>query len=72
VRLASTTEHALVLSLQAGLSLDAALTTACALKCHGDAPVFDFNEWLALAVQTGLVTGAHLLHPLDHALQHSP
>ena len=70
VRLASATEHALVLALQAGLSLDAALTTACGPEIGGDAPAFDFNDWLAQAVHTGLVTGAHLLHPLDHTLQH--
>ena len=70
VRLATAAEHALVRALQAGLSLDAALTTACALESDGNATAFDFNSWLAQAVQTGLVTGAHLLHPTHNTLQH--
>ena len=70
VRLATAAEHALVRALQAGLSLDAALTTACALESDGNATAFDFNSWLAQAVQTGLVTGAHLLHPTHNTPQH--
>lgn len=31
---------------------------------HG-APVFDFQAWLGQSVQTGLVKGAHLLHPIE-------
>ena len=61
VRLASATEHALVQALQAGVSLDAALTLACGVDSDGHAPVFDFSDWLAQAAQTGLVTGARLL-----------
>jgi hypothetical protein len=71
VRLATAAEHALVSALQAGLSLDAALTNACALESDGNATAFDFNSWLAQAVQTGLVTGAHLLHPTHNTQQHS-
>ena len=71
VRLASATEHALVQALQAGLSLDAALTTACALQSDGNAPEFDFNDWLVQAVQTGLVTGTHLLRPLNHTVNNT-
>ena len=63
VRLTSAPEYALVRGLQAGLSLDAALTTACAFESDGAVPMFDFNDWLAQAVQTGLVTGAHVLRP---------
>lgn len=60
VRLSSALEYALVLALQAGLSLETALTTACGPD--NAAGAFDFNDWLAQSVQTGLVTGAHLLH----------
>lgn len=63
VRLASAAEHALVQALQADVSLDAALTSACGLGGDGDVDRFDFNGWLAQAVQTGLITGARLLHP---------
>ena len=62
VRLASAFEYMLLQALQAGFSLDAALTKACAFS-DSDAPAFDFNDWLAQAVHTGLVTGAHLLRP---------
>lgn len=30
-----------------------------------DAPAFDFEAWLGQSVQTGLVTGAHLLHTIE-------
>lgn len=63
VRLASAAEHVLVRGLQAGLSLDAALTTACGPESDGDVPAFDFSDWLAQAVQTCLVTGVRPLHP---------
>ena len=49
----SATEHALVL----------ALSSACGIEHAGMEPAFDFNDWLARAAQTGLVTGTHRLHP---------
>ena len=61
--LVSATEHPLVLALQAGLSPDAALTSDCGLEHAGMELAFDFNDWLARAAQTGLVTGAHRLRP---------
>ena len=70
VRLASATEHALVQALQAGVSLDAALTLACSPENEGHVAGFDFNDWLAKAVQTGLVTGAYLLRPVHPTLHH--
>ncbi len=70
VRLASAAEYALVRALQAGLSLDAALSSFCGPARAGTEPEFDFNDWLAQAVQTGLVTGAHLLHAVHHSAEH--
>ncbi len=57
VRGSSAAEHALLSALQAGLSLEGSLGRALE-----KAPAFDFNDWLGRSVQTGLVTGAHLLH----------
>ncbi len=59
VRLSSAAEHALLLALQAGLSLENALARAC--DANNTASAFDFNDWLGQSVQTGLVTGAGLL-----------
>ena len=74
LRPVSAPEHALVQALQAGLSLDAALTKASAFSNEGptvgDGPAFDFNGWLAQAVQTGLVTGAYGLPNEFQNLQH--
>jgi hypothetical protein len=63
VRASCAAEHALLSALQAGLPLDSALATALAAS-DGDntTPAFSFNDWLGQSVQTGLVTGAHLLH----------
>ena len=65
----SAAEHALLAAVLAGESLDAALTkAACAEECPGQStsqPAFDFTEWLANAVKTGLVTGANLIHHDD-------
>lgn len=60
VRTSSAAEHALVSALQAGQLLAQALDAAADTD---GATEFDFNGWLAGAVQTGLVTGAHLLNP---------
>lgn len=57
VRSSSAAEHALVSALQAGLSLESSLGRALE-----KAPAFDLNGWLGQSAQTGLVTGAHLLH----------
>ncbi|OOG37134.1 putative DNA-binding domain-containing protein [Polaromonas sp. A23] len=57
VRLSSPAEHKLIEELLAGHALADALDAVDSL---GDAAsVFDFNIWLANAVQTGLVCGAH-------------
>ncbi|MGH6640173.1 MAG: HvfC/BufC family peptide modification chaperone [Polaromonas sp.] len=56
VRISNAAEHALLSALQAGLSLESSLGRALET-----APAFDFEDWLGQSVQTGLVTGAHLL-----------
>lgn len=53
VRALGEAEFRLVAALETGLSLDVALNHASNIE-----PAFDFNTWLAQAVQTGLVTGA--------------
>ena len=53
VRALGEAEFRLVAALETGLSLDVALNQASSIE-----PAFDFNAWLAQAVQTGLVTGA--------------
>ena len=53
VRSISAAEYELITALQRGIALDTALGVALGLD-----PAFDFNTWLASAVQTGLVTGA--------------
>ncbi len=58
VRTSSAAEHVLVCELQSGRSLEHALDAA--LEKAGS-ETFDFNDWLAQSVQTGLITGAHLL-----------
>ena len=58
VRALGEAEFILVAALETGLSLDVALNHASNME-----PAFDFNTWLAQAVQTGLVTGAvHLFN----------
>ena len=49
----SAAEYTLITALQQNLTLDAALGMALDLD-----PAFDFNTWLGLAVQIGLITGA--------------
>lgn len=58
VRTSSAAEHALVLALQAGLTLEKALDAA--FEKAASEP-FDFNAWLAQSVQTGLVIAARQL-----------
>jgi hypothetical protein len=53
VRTLGAAEHQLITALQNSLALDTALEQAIDAE-----PDFDFNTWLAQAVQTGLVTGA--------------
>lgn len=53
VRSISAGEYSLINALANGLALDAALD-----QVSSSHPDFDFNAWLAQAVQTGLVTGA--------------
>ena len=49
----SAAEYQLITALKSSSSLDIALNQAVSIE-----PAFDFNTWLAQAVQTGLVTGA--------------
>jgi hypothetical protein len=64
-------EHALLLALQAGQSLEAALTqAACADEKNGEVH-FDFADWLARAVKSGLVTGACLVDPVTQNVIHN-
>ncbi len=69
VKCISAAEHALLAALLAGESLDAALAkAACAEECPSQStsqPAFDFTEWLANAVEIGLVTGASLINNDD-------
>lgn len=53
VRSISAAEYELITALHLGIALDTALGVTLGLD-----PAFDFNAWLASAVQTGLVTGA--------------
>ena len=53
VRALGEAEFRLVAALETGLSLEVALNHVSNIE-----PAFDFNTWLAQAVQTGLVTGA--------------
>lgn len=55
VRTSSAAEHALVLALQAGMTLEKALDAA--FEKAASEP-FDFNAWLGQSVQTGLVIAA--------------
>lgn len=60
VRISTAAEHLLLQKLMLGESLLAALDLLAAVNVSdpGGAPVFDFNVWLAGAVETGLVRGA--------------
>jgi Putative DNA-binding domain len=53
-------EQALLLALQAGHSLEAALTQAGHARDQNSGLAFDFADWLAHSVKSGLVTGACL------------
>lgn len=57
VRLSSAAEHRLIEELLAGHALANALDAVDSLG--DEASAFDFNVWLANAVQTGVVCGAH-------------
>ena len=59
-RVSSAAEHRLLGELFAGVSLLQALEAAAA-EGSADAANFDFNTWLAQAVQTGLVCGVRRL-----------
>ena len=61
VRRISAAEYGLINALAKGLALDAALDQVVSSD-----PDFDFNAWLAQAVQTGLVTGAIYVTDLQH------
>jgi hypothetical protein len=50
-------EYSLITALNEGQALEAALAQALAME-----PALDFNAWLGVAVQTGLITGAR---PID-------
>lgn len=66
LRVSSAAEHALLAALQAGFSLEAALAAAAV------GIGFDFNDWLTQAVQSGLVTGAHLLNSANNSRGQTP
>lgn len=66
LRSCSAAEHALVSALQARLPLEAALSAIVVDGSSISAGGFDFNGWLAHAVQSGLVTGAHLVNSLNN------
>ena len=65
LRASTAAEHALVMALQSGFSLDAALA-ATGAGAGESVDSFDFNSWLTHAVQSGLVTGAHLTNFVDN------
>ena len=65
VRTSTAAEHTLLLTLQAGMSLEVALNKASA--CENALAEFDFNHWLGHSVQTGLITGAHVLKIPQHS-----
>jgi hypothetical protein len=67
LRRISANEHVLLAALQAGESLEAALTRAGPADDQDSAAVFDFADWLAHSVKSGLVTGACLVNSIiDH------
>ncbi len=66
LRASSAAEHGLLAGLQAGLSLETALAATAPDTS------FDFNDWLSQAVQSGLVTGAHLLNSANNTREKSP
>ena len=61
----SAAEHALLLALQAGHSLEAALTQAGHAEDKNSQVAFDFSDWLAHSVKSGLVTGACLINNIN-------
>ena len=65
LRASSAAEHGLLAGLQAGLSLETALAATAPDTS------FDFNDWLSQAVQSGLVTGAHLLNSANNTREES-
>jgi Putative DNA-binding domain len=73
LRQTGTAEYALLLALQAGHSLEAALAQADRAEDKTGELIFDFADWLAHAVKSGLVTGACLIHYLtDNNKEASP
>jgi hypothetical protein len=64
-------EHALLLALQAGRSLEAALMQASLAEDRNNEVVFDFADWLAHSVKSGLVTGACLINPVMPNIIHN-
>lgn len=54
-------EHALLVALQAGYALEAALTRAAHGGDQSGEGALDFADWLAHSVKSGLVTGACLV-----------
>lgn len=62
----SATEHALLVALQAGHSLEAALTQAGHAEDQFSEVAFDFANWLAHSVKSGLVIGACLNNTVIH------
>ena len=62
LRLLGAAEHALLLALQAGHPLEVALTQAGYAADQNSEVAFDFADWLAHSVKSGLVTGACLIH----------
>jgi Putative DNA-binding domain len=73
LRQPGTAEYALLLALQAGQSLEAALAQAGQVSDKTVGPAFDFARWLAHSVQSGLVTGACLISSItDNNKEASP
>ena len=67
LRQCSAAEYAMLLALQAGLSLEAALdATSVYDGACGNSGCFDFNNWLTEAVQSGLVIGAHVVNTANN------
>ena len=53
IRLLDASEYQMIIALQTGATLQAALDQVSSIRA-----AFDFNAWLGQAVQTGLITGA--------------
>jgi hypothetical protein len=64
LRHVSAAEHALLAALQMGHLLEAALTQAGHTEDQFSEVAFDFADWLAHSVKSGLVTGACLINDI--------